>query len=297
MNHEEQSYLDLCKRILAEGEHRLDRTGTGTYSIFAPPSLRFSLRDNKFPLLTTKRTFFRGIAQELIWFVNGRTDAKELADQNIHIWDGSGSREFLDKRGLTSNREGDLGPVYGFQWRHFGADYLGCDADYTGKGIDQLQEVINMIRKDPFSRRVILSAWTPAAESKMALPPCHILSQFYVSMPHGEEGPKYLNCQMYQRSGDMGLGVPFNIASYALLTKMIAHVTDIEPGEFIHVLGDAHVYINHKEPLIEQLERIPNEFPTLKFKRKVSNIEDFKFEDLILENYSPQSKIEMKMAV
>lgn len=297
VNHEEQAYLDLCQRIVNEGELRGDRTGTGTYSIFAPPQLRFNLKDDKYPLLTTKRTFFRGVAQELLWFIKGSTDANELAAQDIHIWDGNGSREFLDKRGLTNNREGDLGPVYGFQWRHFGAEYKGCDADYTGKGVDQLYEAIETIKKDPNSRRIILSAWNPAAEKYMALPPCHILSQFYVSMPQGSEGPKYLNCQMYQRSGDMGLGVPFNIASYSLLTKMIAHVTGLEPGEFVHVLGDAHVYANHVEPLKEQCEREPTEFPTLKFKRDIKSIDDFTFDDFVLENYHPQKKIAMKMAV
>lgn len=297
-NLEEQAYLDLCDEIVRNGELRMDRTETGTYSMFAPPQLRFNLKDDTFPLLTTKRTFFRGVAQELLWFVKGSTDSKELSERDIHIWDGNGSRDFLDKRGLTSNREGDLGPVYGFQWRHFGAEYHGCDADYTDKGVDQLNEVIRLIKSDPYSRRIILSAWNPAAERFMALPPCHILSQFYVSMPKGDQGPKYLNCQMYQRSGDMGLGVPFNIASYALLTRMIAHVTGLLPGTFIHVLGDAHVYANHVEPLRIQCERTPTEFPKLKFKRNdISNIEDFEFEDFELLDYHPQGKIQMKMAV
>jgi len=296
-NTEEQAYLDLCSRIVTEGEYRSDRTGTGTYSMFAPPQLKFDLRNDQFPLLTTKRTFFRGLAQELIWFIKGSTDANELASKNIHIWDGNASRDFLDKRGLTQNREGDLGPVYGFQWRHFGAQYEGSDADYTGKGFDQLKSVIDQIKNDPFSRRIILSAWNPAAEKYMALPPCHILCQFYVSMPRGPDGPRYLHSQMYQRSGDMGLGVPFNIASYALLTKMIAHVTGIEPGYFMYVLGDAHVYANHVEPLKEQCSRTPSEFPKLTFKRQIADIEDFAFEDFELHDYKPQSKIDMKMAV
>lgn len=295
MNAEEQAYLDLCARIVAEGERRTDRTGTGTFSLFAPPALRFSLENDRFPLLTTKRTFFRGIAEELFWFINGRTDARLLAARGVHIWDGNGSREFLDGRGLQANREGDLGPVYGFQWRHFGAEYRGCDADYAGCGVDQLQQVIDTLKTDPFSRRIVLSVWNPLAEKHMALPPCHILCQFYVS--ERADGRRYLSCQMYQRSGDMGLGVPFNIASYALLTKLVAHVTGLEPGEFVHVLGDAHVYANHVDALAEQCARTPASFPTLRIARPVARIEDFTLDDLVLENYTPQKKIGMPMAV
>lgn len=291
---EEAAYLDLCKKIIEEGELREDRTGTGTYSLFAPPQIRFSLKDNVFPLLTTKRTFYRGVVEELLWFVAGNTNAKDLSEKDVHIWDGNGSREFLDKRGLTENREGDLGPVYGFQWRHFGAAYEGCDANYTGKGVDQLQQIIDQIKSNPFDRRILLSAWNPAAVDKMALPPCHILCQFYVSM---RDGVKRLSCQMYQRSCDMGLGVPFNIASYSLLTIMIAHVCGIEPGEFIHVMGDAHVYSNHVEALKQQIARTPGEFPKLVIKRKVDSIDDFKYEDFDLQGYRPQGKIEMAMAV
>lgn len=291
----EQAYLDLCKEIIENGEKRDDRTGTGTLSIFAPPQLRFSLRDDIYPLLTTKRVFFRGVIEELLWFVSGSTDANILADRDIHIWDGNGSREFLDQRGLKNNRQGDLGPVYGFQWRHFGAEYHGCDANYQNQGVDQVKQVIHQIKNNPYDRRIILTAWNPAALDEMALPPCHIMCQFYVSMK--DDGRRELSCQMYQRSCDMGLGVPFNIASYALLTKMIAHVCEIDCGDFIHVMGDAHVYTNHVDALKTQIKRIPGPFPTLKFARKITDIDDFKYEDIIVENYKPQGKIQMEMAV
>lgn len=291
----EQAYLDLCKEIIENGEKRDDRTGTGTLSIFAPPQLRFSLRDDIFPLLTTKRVFIRGVIEELLWFVSGSTDANILADRDIHIWDGNGSREFLDQRGLKNNRQGDLGPVYGFQWRHFGAKYHGCDADYQNQGVDQVKQVIHQIKNNPYDRRIILTAWNPAALDEMALPPCHIMCQFYVSMK--DDGRRELSCQMYQRSCDMGLGVPFNIASYALLTKMIAHVCEIDCGDFIHVMGDAHVYTNHVDALKTQIKRTPGPFPTLKFARKITDIDDFKYEDIIVENYKPQGKIQMEMAV
>ncbi len=294
-NTEEQQYLDLCARIIAEGEHRPDRTGTGTLSIFAPPQLRFSLRGDRFPLLTTKRVFLKGILYELLWFISGCTDGRKLSDVGVKIWEGNGSREYLDSVGLTENREGDLGPVYGFQWRHFGAKYTNCDADYTGQGVDQLAEVIYKLKNNPYDRRIILSAWNPADFSKMALPPCHMFAQFYVNFPKDKK-PE-LSCVLYQRSCDMGLGVPFNIASYALLTKMIAHVCDMECGDFIHTLGDAHVYLNHVDALKEQISRVPREFPKLNITRKVANIDDFKYEDFVVSDYNPHKKIQMNMSV
>ncbi|CAM9610379.1 unnamed protein product, partial [Laminaria digitata] len=213
-NEEEMQYLRLVEDILDNGVRRGDRTGTGTLSKFGV-QMRFSLRQDRFPLLTTKRVFWRGVAEELLWFVAGCTNANVLKDRGIHIWDGNGSREFLDGLGLTEREEGDLGPVYGFQWRHFGADYTDMHADYTGKGVDQLAECIEKIKTNPEDRRIVLSAWNPKDLGKMALPPCHMFCQFYVA--NGE-----LSCQMYQRSADMGLGVPFNIASYALLTRLVA---------------------------------------------------------------------------
>lgn len=295
ISREEQGYLDLCHEIIENGETRSDRTGTGTRSIFGPPQLRFSLADDALPLLTTKRVFYRGVLEELLWFVKGCTDSKKLEEKNIHIWDGNGSRAFLDSRGLTDRREGDLGPVYGFQWRHFGAEYGTCDDDYTGKGVDQLAQVIDAIKNNPYDRRIILSAWNPKDIPSMALPPCHMFAQFFVSKPNTPEAS--LSCLLYQRSCDMGLGVPFNIASYALLTKMIAHVCKIKAGELIHTMGDSHIYLDHIDALKVQIERTPSEFPTLKFAREIDSIDDFKYEDFVLEGYKPQSKIDMKMSV
>ncbi|ORZ02375.1 thymidylate synthase [Syncephalastrum racemosum] len=294
--HEEKQYLDLIQHILDKGEHRADRTGTGTLAVFAPPQLRFSLSDNLFPLLTTKRVFFRGVLEELLWFIKGDTNSHHLSERGIKIWDGNGSREFLDSRGLSHRKEGDLGPVYGFQWRHFGAEYKDCDTDYTGQGVDQLQQIIDTIRNNPTDRRIILSAWNPADIPIMALPPCHAFCQFYVSTPREGERAR-LSCVLYQRSCDMGLGVPFNIASYALLTCMIAHVTDLEPGEFVHTMGDTHIYVDHIDALKQQLQREPRPFPTLRFKRKISSIDDFTTDDFILENYQPHAKLDMKMSV
>jgi len=287
--HEEEQYLGLIRSILAEGAPRGDRTGTGTLSLFGR-QMRFDLR-RAFPLLTTKRVFWRGVAEELLWFVSGCTDARKLRDKDIHIWDGNGSRAFLDANGLGHREEWDLGPVYGFQWRHFGAPYTDMHADYTGAGVDQLAEVVRQLRSSPADRRIILSAWNPAALRDMALPPCHMFAQFYVAA--GE-----LSCQMYQRSCDMGLGVPFNIASYALLTRMLAHVAGLRPGELVHTLGDAHVYNNHVEALRTQLERSPRPFPRLRIVAEgPREIDGFSLADFQLDDYDPCPKIEMEMAV
>lgn len=288
-NAEEVQYLETIRRIIETGDKREDRTGVGTLSIFGT-QMRYSLRDNVLPLLTTKRVFFRGVAEELLWFIKGCTNAKDLQTKNIHIWDGNSTREFLDASGFADREEGDLGPVYGFQWRHFGAKYKTCHDDYTGQGIDQLAEVITRIKTNPTDRRIIMSAWNPVDVPQMALPPCHCLAQFFVA--NGE-----LSCQLYQRSADMGLGVPFNIASYALLTHMIAHVTGLKAGEFIHTTGDTHVYLNHIEPLKEQLQRQPKQFPTLMFKRNVQSLDEFKFEDFEVCGYDPYPTIKMQMAV
>ncbi|KAJ1863773.1 Thymidylate synthase [Coemansia sp. RSA 2703] len=294
VNEEERQYLELIRQILDTGESRGDRTGTGTLALFAPPQLRFNLADT-FPLLTTKRVFWRGVVEELLWFIRGQTDATLLSEKNVHIWDGNGSRAFLDSRGLVDRREGDLGPVYGFQWRHFGAQYESADTDYAGKGVDQLQDVIRKIRENPTDRRIIMSAWNPADMDKMALPPCHMFAQFYVSNPGTPDAA--LSCQMYQRSCDVGLGVPFNIASYALLTCLIAQVTGLKPGYFIHCMGDTHIYANHVDALRVQIEREPRPFPKLHIKRVPDRIEDFTIEDLELVGYNPHGKIHMDMAV
>ncbi|MBE7181220.1 MAG: thymidylate synthase [Terriglobus roseus] len=329
-SHEEHQYLNLIGRILSEGEHRPDRTGTGTLSLPFPPQLRFSLskanpsdpnpdaRISVLPLLTTKRVFLRAVTTELLWFIAGSTTSQPLSAAGIKIWDGNGSRAFLDKLGFTSREEGDLGPVYGFQWRHFGAPYIDPHADYTGQGVDQIAEIVRKLRTTPYDRRIILSAWNVAALPEMALPPCHLLAQFYVSYPDaavGEEAlrqlretgsvakPKQkgrLSCLLYQRSCDMGLGVPFNIASYALLTHMLAHACDLVPGELVHTMGDAHVYLDHVDALREQLGREPRQFPTLRVDRadRGSGMMDgWKVEELVVEGYRPHGAVKMKMSV
>ncbi|KAI7728434.1 hypothetical protein M8C21_027647 [Ambrosia artemisiifolia] len=276
--HEEYLYLRLVKDIISNGALKGDRTGTGTLSKFG-----------------CQKVFWRGVVEELLWFISGSTSAKVLQDKGIHIWDGNASRSYLDRQvpsfiGLVDREEGDLGPVYGFQWRHFGASYNNMHADYTGQGFDQLLDVIDKIKNNPDDRRIILSAWNPSDLKQMALPPCHMFAQFYVSQ--GE-----LSCQMYQRSADMGLGVPFNIASYALLTCMIAHVCDLVPGDFVHVLGDAHVYSTHVIPLQDQLQKLPRPFPILKINPEKKDIDAFVANDFKLIGYDPHQKIEMKMAV
>ena len=285
------------------------------------------------PLLTTKRVFLRAVIAELLWFVAGETSSKPLSDQNVHIWDGNGSREYLDKVGLSHREEGDLGPVYGFQWRHFGAEYKDAKTDYTGQGVDQLIDVVKKLKDSPFDRRIILSAWNPADLKRMALPPCHMFAQFYVSFPskmrrkrklNDLDGPGktmangansgaftdspsgtstgsergVLHTILYQRSNDMGLGVPFNIASYALLTHMLAHSCNLIPGTLTHTMGDAHVYLDHVDALETQLEREPRAFPTLKINRDIGcSIDGWNAEDFVVQNYKPHKTIPMKMSV
>jgi thymidylate synthase len=312
-SHEEYQYLNLIKHILRDGEHRPDRTGTGTYAVPFPSQMKFSLSRPSpdpsqppeliLPLLTTKRVFLRAVVGELLWFISGSTHSKSLSDAGIKIWDGNGSREYLDSVGLTSYEEGELGPVYGFQWRHFGAEYRGHAHDYTGEGVDQLAQVIDKIKNKPYDRRIILSAWNPADIGKMALPPCHMFAQFYVSFPksasESEAKPRgILHSLLYQRSCDMGLGVPFNIASYALLTHMLAHVCDLTPGTFTHTMGDAHVYADHVDALKVQLEREPRDFPTLKIKREPGGgIDGWTAEEFEVIGYAPHKGIAMKMSV
>jgi thymidylate synthase len=286
------------------------RTGTGTLSIFAPRPLKFQLNINGrpvLPLLTTKRVFHRAVITELLWFIQGNTSSIALSEVGVKIWDGNGSREFLDSVGLSHHEVGDLGPVYGFQWRHFGADYIDASTDYTGQGVDQLADIIHKLRTNPYDRRMILTAWNPRDLRNMVLPPCHMFAQFYVSFPErGEvlEGstdskPKgHLHCQLYQRSCDMGLGVPFNIASYALLTHMLAHVCDLVPGSLTHVMGDAHVYLDHVDALRTQLEREPRAFAELEITRdKGGSIDGWKVEDFVIKGYDPHKSIAMNMSV
>lgn len=299
--HQEFQYLDLIHRVVSEGVARGDRTGTGTYSIFGA-CMRYDLSNGSFPLLTTKKTFLRGIAEELFWFFKGDTSQKRLADKKVYIWDANATRAFLDARGLHDRPEGDLGPVYGFQWRRFGAPYKGCDFNYDDwtpdaslgetRGVDQLAECIELIKNDPNSRRIIMTAWNPKDLPEMALPPCHMFCQFYVA--NGR-----LSCCLYQRSADLGLGVPFNIASYALMVRMLAQVTNLEAGEFVHMIGDAHVYSNHVEPLMkEQLnDRMPKPFPVLKLNPEKKSIQDFEWSDVQVTGYFPHEPVKMAMAV
>lgn len=307
--HEEYQYLDLIRDILHDGEHRPDRTGTGTKSLPFPPQHKYSLSKPDgtltLPLLTTKRVFLRAVIAELLWFITGDTNAKTLQDQNVKIWDGNASRAYLDSVGLSHREEGDLGPVYGFQWRHFGAEYRTCRDDYEGRGVDQLAEVVRKLRENPYDRRIILSAWNPADLKKMALPPCHMFAQFYVSFPATAptraDGSKRgtLHSLLYQRSCDMGLGVPFNIASYALLTHMLARCCDLVPGSLTHTMGDAHVYLDHEEALKVQIEREPKDFPTLDMPDKEAgcSIDGWKVEDFKVLGYEPHKGIAMKMSV
>ncbi|KAL2129696.1 hypothetical protein VTI74DRAFT_7426 [Chaetomium olivicolor] len=327
--HEEYQYLDLVREILDQGELRQDRTGTGTYSVFAPRPLKFSLNRSGvpiLPLLTTKRVFTKAVIAELLWFISGDTSSTTLSSQGVKIWDGNGSREFLDSLGLTDREAGDLGPVYGFQWRHFGAEYVDAKTDYTGRGVDQLARIVHTLRTNPYDRRLVLSAWNPADMPRMVLPPCHMFAQFYVSYPGSRsssqttttkttttttttgntEKPKgHLHCQLYQRSCDMGLGVPFNIASYALLTHMLAYACDLVPGSLTHVMGDAHVYLNHVEALQTQLGREPRDFPELDITREAEGrgkkgdgiIDGWKAEDFVIRGYNPHKTIAMEMSV
>ncbi len=263
-----QHYLDLLERALKHGVRKSDRTGVGTRSIFGH-QMRFDLADG-FPLVTTKKLHVKSVIHELLWFLAGDTNIRTLNENGVRIWN-----EWADA-------DGDLGPVYGRQWRSWAAP--------DGRTIDQISDVIAAIRTNPDSRRLVVSAWNPADIDKMALPPCHCLFQFYVA-----EGR--LSCQLYQRSGDIFLGVPFNIASYALLTMMVAQVTELKPGEFVHTFGDAHLYANHVEQAEEQLSRAPRPLPTMRINPDVHSIFDFVYDDFELTGYDPHPHIKAEVAV
>ena len=287
--HEEYQYLNLIKDVINYGENEVGRNGS-TRMIFGT-TMEFSLKDNTIPILTSKKVAHKTCLRELLWFIKGSTDNKILQDQGVTIWNGNGSRDFLDSVGLVHYRENDLGPIYGFQWRHFNADYNDCYTDYTDKGIDQLAYIIECL-KDPLkrsSRRLIISAWNPCQLPKMVLPPCHVLMQFNV------RAGKYLSCSLYQRSGDIGLGVPFNIASYSFLTHLLAHHCDLIPEKFVYNLGNAHIYENHLPVLEKQTDNKPYKFPKVKIDNKYSNIEDYKISDFAIEDYQSHDKIKMDM--
>ena len=261
-------YLDLMRQVLEHGHHKSDRTGTGTLSMFGA-QMRFDLSQG-FPLLTTKKMHLKSIVYELLWFLKGETNIAWLKQHGVTIWD-----DWADERG-------ELGPVYGYQWRHWNAP--------DGRQIDQIAQVVESIRKNPDSRRHVVTAWNPAELHRMRLPPCHAFFQFYVA------GGR-LSCQMYQRSADIFLGVPFNIASYALLTMMMAQVCRLEPGEFIHTLGDAHLYLNHLHQAREQLLRTPKGLPRMKLNPEVGDIFAFRYDDFTLEGYEPHPAIKAPIAV
>lgn len=291
-----KQYLELCQKILNEGKVKTDRTNTGTVSLFGA-QMRFDLSEG-FPLLTTKRVHLKSIIHELLWFIKGDTNIKYLVDRDVRIWNewpyeafkasndynGETIEEFVEKiknDDEFAKKHGDLGPVYGRQWRAFGI------GEYT---VDQLAKVIEQIRTNPDSRRLIVCAWNPLVIDQMALPPCHSFFQFYVN-------DNKLSCMLYQRSADMFLGVPFNIASYALLTMMVAKVCNLELGDFVHTIGDAHIYSNHFEQVNKQLSRTPRALPKMYIDRETTNIEDFEFEDFRLEGYDPYKGIKAKVAV
>ena len=285
-NKNEYQYLQIMKSIL-ESNNLVESRNGNVLNSFGERMI-FNLKDG-FPLLTTKQMGSKTILRELLWFIKGSTNNKELQEKNVHIWDQNSSKEFLESRNLPYE-EGDLGPVYGFQWRHFGAEYKDCHTDYEGLGIDQLKNIIHLIQTEPTSRRIIMSAWNPLDIDKMALPPCHVLCQFSVDLMQGT-----IDCQLYQRSGDMFLGVPFNIASYSFLLCIICHITKYTPGKLIHILGDTHIYEDHIQAVKKQLTRVPIQFPTLDISDELYSIDDIKEEYFTLHNYQSYPKISASM--
>ena len=291
-NHDEYQYLDLVRDILENGT--LEKGRNGDTLVKFGSMMKYDLKKDILPVLTTKKVAIKTCINELFWFINGSTSNTELNEKNVKIWNGNSTREFLDSRGLTERAEGDLGPVYGFQWRHFNAPYIDCNADYTNKGVDQLKIIIDNLKNPETrsSRRHILTAWNPVQLDEMALPPCHMICQFHV------RENKYLSCALFQRSGDIGLGVPFNIASYSVLTQIIARHCDLEPDEFVHFIGNCHIYADHVEQLKEQITREPMEFPRILIKNKHTDINDYTIEDIEwVRNYDSHGKITMTMSV
>jgi thymidylate synthase len=293
-SHPETEYLNLIKHVLSNGVYKTDRTNTGVLSC-SGLTLEIPLTFG-FPLLTTKKVSFHAIKEELLWFISGCTDNKVLKDNNIHIWDGNSSAEFHKLHGLDSvYSEDDCGPIYSFQYRHWGAEYKTCKEDYTNQGIDQLKNVIESLKSNPDSRRHIVSAWNVSDLKKMTLPPCHSFYQFYTSPGTGDT--RELHCMLYQRSSDIGLGLPYNIASYALLTEIVGNICGYKPKKLTIFIGDAHIYMNHVTALTKQTERFPMDWPTLEIKRNFTDIDDVKTTDFALHNYTSHPFIAMKMAV
>lgn len=280
-----KAYLDLLRTVLENGEDRSDRTGVGTRGIFGA-QLRFDL-SRGFPLVTTKKVHTRSIIQELFWFLGGHTDNAWLRERGVTIWDEWSTAEQCARFG---RRAGDLGPIYGHQWRNFGATE-NADGTFQNDGVDQISALIEEIRRNPASRRLIVTGWNPAEANRVALPPCHTLFQFHVS------GNGRLSCQLYQRSADLFLGVPFNIASYALLTHMIAQVCGLGVGDFVHTFGDAHIYKNHFEQVKLQLSREPRALPTLRLNPAVKDLFAFRFEDVAIDGYDPHPGIKAPVAI
>lgn len=287
--HDENQYIALIDDIINHGDMVDGRNGK-TLTVFGS-SMHFSLENGELPLLTTKKVAWKTCLKELLWFISGSTNNDLLNDENVKIWNGNSSREFLDSRGLVNNRVNDLGPVYGHQWRFFNADYTTCDDTYNGKGVDQLDYIIKQLKdpKERYSRRLLMSAWNPGQLNEMALPPCHVLVQFNV-LP----GDK-LSCSLYQRSGDVGLGVPFNIASYSFLTHLIAFHCGLKAHEFCYHLGNCHIYDDHIEQLKIQRNKEPYKFPKLVIKDKKDDINDYIVDDFEIKDYKSHEPIKMNM--
>ena len=294
INKDEINYLNTIKKVLNKGIYKIDRTKVGTLSIFGK-SFKYNIRNYRLPLFTHRKMFYRGIIEELLFFISGNTNTKLLEEKNVNIWKGNTSREFLDSRGLNNLHEGDLGAGYSFQLRHFGAEYIDCNSDYTNQGFDQLNYVINLIKTDPNSRRILFSYWNPLAMKNMVLPSCHLLYQFHVNTDKNE-----LSCSFYQRSSDFVLAANFNIVSAAVLTFMLCHITGYKPGKIIHNIGDLHIYKNHIEEAKKMLDNNPKHFPLFYINdpnNNIKNIEDFKYSDFKILFYNSYKKYNFMMAI